>query len=331
MNKKGGCFTVFLILILGFSLLLNLVFLSILQSKKGAIAPVPLEEEFVSGDFSTKDSKIALIHLRGLISQDEAGSFTQNSVEDIKVQLKAAREDKKVKGIIVAINSPGGEVNASDVIYHEIRLTRNLKPVVIYMESMAASGGYYSAVGGSYLMANDLTITGSIGVIMESFLVKDLMDKVGIKAFVFKSGKMKDLLNPTREMTPEEQAFVQGLIDEAYNKFISIVSKERHIDINKLKSNLADGRIFMGEDALKNGLIDGLGYFEDAFNKCKELSKVQSARLIRYVPPFKISNLFRLFSKGMTPKIELGYPAVRFPLSSGQLYYLYPQAFGLSS
>jgi len=330
MNKKGGCFSVFLILILCFSLLLNLIFISILQTKKAPSAPLALEEEFVGGDFAMKDVKIALIHLRGLISQDEGGTFTQNTVEDMKVQLKAAREDKKVKGIIVAINSPGGEVNASDVIYHEIRLTRNVKPVVIYMESMAASGGYYSAVGGSYLMANDLTITGSIGVIMESFLVKDLMEKVGIKALTFKSGKMKDLLNPTREMTPEEQAFIQGLIDETYNKFVSIVAKERHMDINKLKNNLADGRIFMGQDALKNGLIDGLGYFEDAFNKCKELSKVPSARLIRYVPPFKFSNLFRLFSKEMIPNINLSPRPLQWPISSGHLYYLYPQAFGLN-
>ncbi|MGD9896511.1 MAG: signal peptide peptidase SppA [Candidatus Methylacidiphilaceae bacterium] len=329
VERRSGCGTVFVIILLAGSLLVNLIFWNLLQMRKGAgpeMKPPEFPEEFVAGD-ADREQKIVLIRLQGLIAREESGQFSDSMVEDIILQLRQARDDRRVKSILLAINSPGGEVDASDVLYHEIEQTRRSKPIVVYMESVAASGGYYAAMGASYLMANDLSLTGSIGVILQAFNVKDLLDKIGVKALTLKSGKMKDILNPTREITPEEQAYVQGLINESYDRFVGIVSRERHLDLNQLKTHWADGRILSGSMALQAKLIDQVGYFEDAITKCKELGKVKTARVVRYIPPFRLSGLVRgLFGAETRAKASL-LAASRLPLVSGRLYYLAPTVF----
>ncbi len=317
------------VVLLAISLLLNLFFWNAFQGKKSSspeMKPPEFPEEYVAGE-PDRDQKIVLIRLQGLIAREEQGQFSESMTEDIALQLRQAREDRRVKAILLAINSPGGEVDASDVLYHELDRTRKVKPIVVYMESVAASGGYYAAMGGSYLMANELSLTGSIGVILQAFSVKDLLDKIGVKALTLKSGKMKDILNPTREMTPEEQAYVQGLINASYDRFVGIVSRERHLDLEQLKTHWADGRILSGSMALQAKLIDQLGYFEDAVDKCKELGRVKTARVVRYSPPFRLSALVRgLFGSEARVKNFLG--ADRLLLISGRLYYLAPTVFG---
>lgn len=327
-ERRVGCGMVFLIALLAISLMLNLFFWNAFQIKKGSgpeMKPPEFPEEYVAGD-PDRDQKIVLIRLQGMIAREEPGQFSESMVEDIELQLRQARDDRRVKAILLAINSPGGEVDASDVLYHELERTRRIKPIVVYMESVAASGGYYAAMGTSYLMANDLSLTGSIGVILQTFNVKDLLEKIGVKALTLKSGKMKDILNPTREMTPEEQAYVQGLINTSYDRFVGIVSKERHLDLEQLKTRWADGRILSGSMALQAKLVDQLGYFEDAVDKCKELGKVKTARVVRYAPPFRLSALVRglLGSEAQTKSVLAG----RLPLISGRLYYLAPTVFG---
>ncbi|VVM06154.1 protease IV [Methylacidimicrobium cyclopophantes] len=329
-GKRTGCATVFFIVLLVISLLLNFFFWNALQMRKGAgpeMKAPEFPEEYVAGD-ADRDQKIVLVRLQGLIAREEPGQFSESMVEDIELQLRQAREDRKVKAVLLAINSPGGEVDASDVLYHAIERTRRVKPIVVYMESVAASGGYYAAMGASYLLANDLSLTGSIGVVLQTFNVKDLLDKIGVKALTLKSGKLKDLLNPTREMTPEEQAYVQGLINESYDRFVGIVARERHLDLNELKTHWADGRILSGSMALQAKLVDQLGYFEDAVEKCKELGKVKTSRVVRYVPPFRLAALVRgLFGAETRAKGALLSPG-RLPLISGRLYYLAPTLFG---
>ena len=279
------------------------------------------EEHFVDGDEDAKD-KIAVIYVSGVISSSEAGYDQQNMVEDIKDQLDQAVDDKHVKAIILRINSPGGEVVASDAIYQAVLAARDKKPVVASIDTVGASGAYYIAVGADYIVANELSITGSIGVILESFSINGLADKVGVKFYTFKSGRYKDLLNPTREPTEEEKAMVQGLIMEVYDKFVGIVAEERNMKVEDLKNGLADGRILSGKQALQNGFVDGLGYFEDAIDKAKELGKMKKARVIRYVAPFSLRNLLRFVGQNDRTKIQIELTPNQFKLQTGKLYFL---------
>ncbi|HEY8966496.1 MAG TPA: signal peptide peptidase SppA, partial [Candidatus Methylacidiphilales bacterium] len=259
------------------------------------------------------------------------GLFGDTMVDDIRLQLRQAETDANVKGVIFRIDSPGGEVTASDEIYHYVSEFRQKtgKPVVVYMESMAASGGYYSAMGGSWIVAHPLTVTGSIGVILETYNAKDLAGKVGVKALVFKSGKMKDMLNPLRDPTPEETALVQNLIDETYGRFVDVVSRERKIDAAALRAGIADGRIYSGLQAKGLGLVDQVGYLEDAVTKARELAKLDDAQVIRYTPPFDTARFLRsLGASTHVPALRLEVPGLTssapggFRMESGRLYYL---------
>ena len=140
---------------------------------------------------------------------------------------------------------------------------RAKKPVVVYMDSLAASGGYYVSCGGKYLMANETTITGSIGVIIQTLNYEQLFNKIGLSSVVFKSGKFKDLLNGGRPLMPEEREFVQSFVMKTYDKFLGIVAKERSLPADGLRNSIADGRILSGKDALENKLIDSVGQIED--------------------------------------------------------------------
>ena len=279
-------------------------------------------EQFVDGDPYARD-KIAVIYLTGIITSDPDGSLgDEGLVGDIKEQLRTALDDKRVKAIVLRINSPGGEVVASDAIYHAVAAARDVKPVVVSMDSVAASGGYYVAVGGDYIFATDMTITGSIGVILQSFTIADLMGKVGVKSYTFKSGRYKDVLNPTREPTEDEKQLVQTLIMEVYDKFVGIVAKERDMNVDELKAGLADGRILSGKQALDAGFVDELGYFEEALDKAKELAEIKKAKAVRYVIPFSWRNVFRMFGQNDRTKIQLELTPNQLKLQSGKLYFL---------
>ena len=280
------------------------------------------EERFVDGDEDAKD-KIAVIYLSGVISSSEGGyADEEGMVADTEDQLQQAVDDKRVKAIILRINSPGGEVVASDTIYQAVLAARDKKPVVGYIDTVGASGAYYVAVGADYVMANELSITGSIGVIMESFTFGGLADKIGIKFYTFKSGKYKDILNPAREPTEDEKALVQGLVMDVYDKFVGIVAEERDMKVDDLKNGLADGRILSGKQALDAGFVDGLGYFDDAIDKAKELASIKKARVIRYIQPFSIRNLFRFMGKNDRAKIQIELTPNQFKLQAGHLYFL---------
>ena len=280
------------------------------------------EERFVDGDEDAKD-KIAVIYVSGIISSAEDGYSSEGGmVTDIEDQLQQAVDDKRVKAIILRINSPGGEVVASDEIYQAVLAAREKKKVVASIDTVGASGAYYIAVGADWIVANELSITGSIGVIMESFTYGDLAQKIGIKFYTFKSGKYKDIMNPAREPTEDEKALVQGLIMEVYEKFVGIVADERNMEVDELKNGLADGRILSGKQALEAGFVDGVGYFDDAIDKAEELAKIKKAKVIRYSEPFSIRNLFRLWGKNDKAKIQIELTPNQFKVQSGKLYFL---------
>jgi protease IV len=330
-DRKIACLTIFLFVALCGSVFVNL-FLAMAAFRGFASTggmrveePLPRFREIVveRGTRLVQD-RIALITLRGLISSSIPGNVSDSMVEDLRLALQQARDDSRVKAIVLEIDSPGGEVTAADQIYNAVTKARARKPVVIYMDSLAASGGYYIACGGKYLMANETTITGSIGVIIQTLNYEQLFNKVGLASVVFKSGKFKDILNGARPMTPEERELIQRFVMETYDKFLGIVSKERNLPADQLRNNIADGRILSGKEALNAKLIDGVGQIEDAYAKAKQLGNAPQATIVKYGPPFSLSRLFRAFGEfDGKSKIELELPKQLVPqLESGRAYYL---------
>ena len=172
-------------------------------------------------------------------------------------------------------------------------------------------------------MANETTITGSIGVIIQTLNYEQLFNKIGLASVVFKSGQFKDILNGARPMTPEEKALIQDFVMKTYDKFVGVVSKERGVPTDTLRQGIADGRILSGRDALTHKLIDGLGQLEDAFSKAKELGNAPNAAIIKYGPPFSLSRVFRAFGRAPDTKLQLELPKQLVPqLESGHAYFL---------
>lgn len=195
--------------------------------------------------------------------------------------LKKFRRDSSVRAILVRIDSPGGSVGPSQEIYREIMRTKQSKPVVASLGSVAASGGYYIASAATRIVSNPGTITGSIGVIIYLPNLRELFGKIGYEMVTIKSGKFKDVGNPGREMTPEEREILQGSIDEAHGQFISDVASGRNLQEDKVRE-LADGRIIVGRLAQQLGLVDELGNFEDAVNAAASLGKIEGEPELLY-------------------------------------------------
>ena len=290
------------------------------------------QERFVTGDEDAHD-KIVEIDLNGVIGfdGDESGNGA-GMVADIKGQLDQAVADKHVKAIILRINSPGGEVVASDAIYRALADVRNdtnrVMKIISCIETVGASGAYYAAMGTDYIVANELSITASIGVIMETLNFgqfddhDSLMHKIGVRSYVFKSGKLKDILNPTRAPTDEETKLVNDLIMEVYGKFVGIVADERDIDVDELKNGFADGRIMSGKQALAAKLVDELGYFEDAVDAAKERAGIEKAKVVQYYQPFSLRHLLQMFGQSHAPKLQIQISPNPLKMQAGKMYFL---------
>src|SRR5256884_4512838 len=325
-DRRLGCLSIFLFVALCASLFVNVVLGVAAFQRIGGIRepePIPRFREILlqRGTRGAAD-KVAVITMRGLISSSLPGSVTDSMVDDMRAALQQARDDDRVKAIVLEIDSPGGEVTASDAIYSALVKAGARNPVVVYMESLAASGGYYVSCGGKFLMANETTITGSIGVIIQTLNYEHLLNKVGLAAVVFKSGKFKDMLNGARPITPEERDLVQTFIMKTYDKFLGIVAKERKLPADLLRNTIADGRILSGKEAFEHKLIDGLGELDDAFSKAKELGNAPDAKVVKYGPPFSLGRFLRIFG-GSDSKIELQLPKQLVPqLESGRAYFL---------
>ena len=198
-------------------------------------------------------SRLALVRIEGPIVDSK----------DVVEEIKEYASDKSVKAIILRVDSPGGAVAPSQEIYSEVKKAAEKKKVVVSMGSIAASGGYYISAPATKIMANPGTLTGSIGVIMEIPNVEGLMNKIGVKTELIKSGKNKDIGSMFRSMKTEDKQLLQGVLDNVHEQFIKPVAEGRKMKIEDVRE-LADGRIFTGEQAKQNGLIDELGTLEDA-------------------------------------------------------------------
>jgi protease-4 len=261
--------------------------------------------------------------VQGVIVSDDTTEWGMSMVDDITAALREASSDDGIKAVVLAVDSPGGEVTASDIIYHEVRKLQKRKPVVVAMSSMAASGAYYIACAADWIVANETTFTGSIGVIIQSLNYEQLFDKVGLDAVVFKSGKFKDMLSGSRPMTPEEQAYVEGMVMQVYERFLGIVARSRELPPDQLRQGLADGRILTGLDAKEAGLVDQVGYLEDAFEKARALAEVPDAEVIRYEPRLNFSRLLHLLGARASSEVQLRLgPAPAFRLQPGRAYLL---------
>lgn len=206
-----------------------------------------------NGDLFSSREGVGVVDIKGVIV----------SSEEIVRRLSRMRESSSIKAVILRIDSPGGAVGASQEIYQEVKRTNETKPVVASLGSIAASGGYYAAIGAAQIIANPGTMTGSLGVILKFANLEELFDKIGYRSETVKSGALKDIGAPDRPMSETERQLLQELIDSVHGQFVKAVATSRSLDEQEVRA-LADGRIFSGEQAQGLGLIDELGNFTDA-------------------------------------------------------------------
>jgi protease-4 len=283
-------------------------------------------------DQSPAREKILIVDVEGMIlSTMDTGLFSRekNPVSSVYERLEKAAEDPWVRAIILRLDTPGGEVTASDIIYHEVLRfkERTHRPVIGLMMGVAASGGYYIASACDVIMAHPSTLTGSIGVISVFPNIEQLMSKIGVKVNIIKSGVAKDSGGPFRDMTEEERKIFQGLIDEYYGDFLDVVSKNRgdRIPVDKLRM-IADGRVYSAPQALKLELIDAIGYFDDAFSKALALTSLRSAKLVSYTYyPKTKTNIYAGRLGGISPIDTKVLESALAALKTGFYYLWLPQ------
>lgn len=293
--------------------LLGLVVLTLLSALfiREAGLPTRLPERYLAGDLST--AKIAVVEVEG-------GIFSA-TVEHAIRQIRQARDDDAVKAVVLRIDSPGGTVSGSDRVWREVEmLKRTGKPVVASLGGIAASGGYYIAAPADQILAEPVTLTGSIGVITEMPNLQGLLEKLGVDVQTIATGKWKDSGSLFRPMTDEERSRWRTLLDHSYQRFVRIVARGRKLPVAEVEG-LADGRVYTADEAVSLKLVDALGYLDDAILTAQRLAKIESARVIRYAQPFQWSDALSPFggSTGRSPVLD---PEALLRLQVPQILYL---------
>ncbi len=239
-------------------------------------------------------ARVGVVEVSGVIT----------SSQGIVRQLEAFRKQSAIKAVVVRIESPGGGIAASQEIYEHVRRVRELgKPVIASMGSVAASGGYYVALGADTIMANPGTTTGSIGVIAEFPTFAKLLDKIGVEMTVVKSGRFKDTGSPYRAPRADELAYLQSWIDDGYEQFVQTVARERGMEVESVR-RLADGRVYSGRQALNFGLIDTLGTFQDAVNLAAEAAGIKGEPKVIRARKTKTTLFDLIFTTDLNELIE---------------------------
>jgi protease-4 len=262
-------------------------------------------------DIFAKKEGVGIIELKGLIV----------SSEQILENLSELRNNSNVKSIVLRIESPGGAVGASQEIYTEVKRTNDLKPVVASMGSMGTSGGYYAALGANSIVANPGTMTGSIGVIIKFPNLEGLYEKIGYRSEVIKSGALKGIGASDRPLSEEERSLMQDLIDNVYNQFVRDVAAARSIP-KETVIELADGRIYSGEQAFEIGLIDNLGNFADAIALAADLGGLDTKEPQLIYPrsdkKFSLLNLLTSAEQSFVDNFVPLYPILSFEWTGRQ-------------
>ena len=296
-----------------------------------SVTPDPLKEYTLEG---TGADKILLIPIYGLISDNPKKGLitaTPSLVEQVVSQINKAQKDKQIKAVLFKINSPGGTITASDLLYHEISAYKEKtgSKIVISMMDLATSGAYYMSLPADIIMAHPTTITGSVGVISLQPKVKGLMDKIGLGVDVQKVGKYKDMASPFRDTSEEERKLLQKAMNDFGERFMGLVKKHRQLTPQAI-AEISTARVFLADEALQMGLIDKIGYISDAVKETKKIAKIsEDAKLIVYrraeFPEDNYYNIAGAASENLNVSvINIELPEILS--AKAGFYYLWPGA-----
>jgi protease-4 len=246
----------------------------------------PLEEHVVFGEDGAKILLMEISRVIGSQQEDEAFGVThrESVLSRVRAELERAAEDDDVRALVVRINSPGGTVTASDVIFDQLMRFKEKRgvPVVAHLLDIATSGAYYVALAADEVIASPTTVTGSIGVIMYGLNFSGLMTKLGVADQTIKTGARKDIGSPLREMTPEERKLLEGVLGQMQQRFVSVVRERRPKIADDTMRTITDGRILGAAEALEAGLVDRIGYLEDAIDAATRRAGVEEAQVVMY-------------------------------------------------
>lgn len=291
-RRRFWCATI----LLGVSLIANLVFWSDYDSYYAGSEPPA--ETFYDGDRDA-DAKIARIEIIGTISPP----FTAR----ILSALERAEEDEQVKGVLLIVDSPGGLVADSHQIYHRLERLRGKKPVVVSMKRLAASGGLYVAMGvgpDGLIYAEPTTWTGSIGVIIPRFDVSGLAEKIGVESDSLKTGELKDSLNPFRPLSEQDEVVWKAILADSFDRFIDVIASNRKGLTEEQVRDLATGQIYTAHQALDGGLVDKIGFEEDALAALEDALKLKNTRVIEYEFPVGLFDLLMPAADAVDPRMQ---------------------------
>ncbi|MBE1444578.1 signal peptide peptidase SppA [Paenibacillus sp. OAS669] len=288
MGRKGWAWTILGVLFAAFIVIMIIKADSAFPDS-GSSGKNKWNEETVQGKGK---EKIVQLTVDGVIAEKSSGFSGGLSAGSFISQLEQIRKDDNVKAVVIRVNSPGGEVVASDEIHSKlVELKKTGKPIIVSMGSMAASGGYYISAPADYIFANPATLTGSLGVIFSIPNYEKAANWLGYKENTVKSGEFKDIGSPLREMTPKEKEIFEKLVDESYQRFVTVIEQGRKLPREKVLE-IADGRVYSGQQAKALGLIDDFGTLEDAVAYAIDRTGLTDPKIVRYVKEPSLSELF---------------------------------------
>ena len=330
-RSNTGCLWAIIVLQAGVLLLVILALLGIgaVRTRMAAWKPAgpqggvdeypPMREVWARGEGTTKVVSIAV---KGtLILDEDVGLFASamGTADHALASIRRATTDNRVRGIILDVDSGGGGITASDVLYNallEFKASRPDRVVVAIFGDVAASGAYYVAAAADHIVARPTSITGSIGVMMRTLNVRELSEKIGVRDVTIKSGENKDLLNPFEDVDPQQRALLQDVVDAMHGRFVGIVARGRDLAENRVRT-LADGRIYTAEKALELGLLDEIGYWDEAMARTAELLDVPKIKVFRYEREFSLGEILR--AEGPGADLRAALEGVRSP----RLWYVW--------
>jgi len=283
----GGAFILLILMSIGMVLMITNP--NIISENNANIAVIPIDNELV---LRTTDSGIL--------------GAKQPSVKDYINELNKAEHNPNIKAIVLRVNSPGGEVIASEELARKVKEVAKKKPVVAYIETLGASGAYMAIAPSNYIVAEKHSIVGSIGVRMDIIHYYGLMRKLGVNVTVIKAGKFKDIGSPYRPMTPEEKEYLQKMINETYMDFVKWVAENRNMTINETLK-VANGKIYSGIDAKKAGLVDAVGTEKDAIHVAAKLANISNPKTVEYNPSEPTGLLDVISNMANNMAYSLGY------------------------
>lgn len=286
-----------------------------------------LEEEVQPGKGA---GKVVIIEVEGMLMNARTGGFLQaseNTVSLFAQEMDKAARDKNVKAVVLRVNSPGGTVTASDLMYEIVTDFREKsgKPVVASTQEVAASGGYYVACGADQIIAHPTSVIGSIGVIFSTFQLEGLLDKVGVEVEAVKSGPLKDMGSPFKALEKDEREVMQAMVDDYYARFVDVVRTRRNVNDPETLKLVTDGRVFTGTRAVQLGLADRAGRLDDALNLARELGKAPGAKAVIYKRPYGYGG--SIYADGSVPPPRADVMRLQMPgadkVLPGGFYYLW--------